>query len=251
MNVLLRLSIITVIVLIQTTSNAQFLKPGIELGAGLSALVYQGDLTPTFTGSFKTAGPGLMVYAGKKLNRTFSLRANLAFGKTSGDDGKFSEPSWKQQRNFAFNATIFEVSGLLVWDILGRYTRKRENLYFSPYFYGGLGLSFLNIHRTAAAFNQEFFAGEPRVIAGLTADLSQILPKAMPVLPLGAGVKFILNQKISFFAETAYRLTSTDYLDGFSEAANPAKRDQYGSYSTGIIFNFGSREKLNCPPVPK
>src|SRR5687768_3203314 len=199
MNVLLRISIIAVVVtFVQYNAGAQLLKPGVEFGAGLSALVYQGDLTPSFKSSFRTARPGLVVYAAKKLNKTFSLRANLAFGKTAGNDGIFPEPSWKQQRNFAFDATVFEVSGLLVWDILGSYARRRENLYFSPYVYGGPGLSFLNIHRSAAAFNQEFFAGEPRVIAGFTADLGQVLPKAMPVMPLGAGARFILNQKISF-----------------------------------------------------
>ena len=50
-------------------------------------------------------------------------------------------------------------------------------------------------------------------------------------------------------AEASYRFTFTDYLDGFSEVANPKKKDYYSSYSVGLIYTLGVKNTLNCPPM--
>ena len=122
---------------------------------------------------------------------------------------------------------------------------------FSPYLFGGLGVTFLNIKRDLSAYNAEFFADQPHVQEGLNADLATSLPKAIPVFPLGLGIRYSLSSKISLLAESAYRFTTTDYLDGFSKAANAARKDQFGSFSLGVIYKFSGRSAMDCPAVPK
>jgi hypothetical protein len=42
---------------------------------------------------------------------------------------------------------------------------------------------------------------------------------------------------------------STDYLDGFSQAANPTENDHYGIYSIGAVYRIGKKNTLACPVV--
>lgn len=221
-----------------------------EVGVNFSTYLYQGDLTPTANSSFKTPRFGFMVYANRALSSSFSLRTSLAVGSIKGDDGKFSDPSWRQQRNFAFRSPVLEISELLQWNVLGKNSGKLLGG-FSPYLFGGLGVSFLNIQRDLSRYNAEYFADEPHVQAGLNLDLAKKLPRAIPVFPVGLGLRFSVSRKVSLIAESSLRVTTTDYLDGFSEAANSARKDQYSSHSVGIIYTFGKKNSTDCPTLPK
>ena len=95
--------------------------------------------------------------------------------------------------------------------------------------------------------NDEFFVGEPELSQNLAKDLATGPPTLIPVLPVGAGVEFALSPRISVLVETAYRFTPTDYLDGFSKAANPSRLDHYQTHSAGIKYNFRKKNEVNCP----
>ena len=47
--------------------------------------------------------------------------------------------------------------------------------------------------------------------------------------------------------ETTYRISSTDYLDGFSYSGHPTEGDFYFSHTIGLYYNFIRRNRLNCP----
>jgi hypothetical protein len=221
-----------------------------ELGINLSSYLYQGDLTPSAKGSVKTPGFGIMVFASKSVSPSFSLRTNLALGSIKGDDGKYASPAWRKQRNFSFRSPVFEISELLVWKILGR-NNERGIAGFSPYLFGGIGCTFLDIRRDLSRYNAEYFADEPNVQAGLNADLAKPLPRSVAVLPVGVGIRYFLSPRFSAQAETSYRLTNTDYLDGFSKAANPRLKDQYSSFSVGIVYKFAAKNAMDCPDIVK
>jgi outer membrane receptor protein involved in Fe transport len=81
----------------------------------------------------------------------------------------------------------------------------------------------------------------------LAADMSHPLPKAIPVIPIGAGIRYGITPALSVTAEASYRVTFTDYLDGFSQVANPNKDDRYYSWSIGLVYKFISSDILRCP----
>lgn len=217
-----------------------------EVGVAVSAFIYQGDLTTHRFGSVETARFGINIHGSKIISPSFMLRTNLAFGSLKGDDAKYNNPAFRKQRNFNFRSPLFEVAQLVVWNLLGK---NYEDKGFSPYVFGGAGLSFLKIKRDWSNFNAAYFgdgADLPNLIA---IDAQHSLPKIIPVIPLGVGVRYGLTQNIIINAESSYRLTYTDYIDGFSKAANPTKNDHYLTISVGAIYRVGKKNRLDCPVV--
>jgi hypothetical protein len=167
-------------------------------------------------------------------------------GGLKGDDAKYLKPQYRQQRNFNFNSPAFEVSELLAVDIF-KNNMSRHSSGLSPYLFAGLGFSLLNIKRDWSHFNAEFFSSEASTISGLTADQQHALPALIPVVPLGIGFRYTISTRISVNAETSYRFTFTDYLDGFSKAANDSCRDSYMTHTVGLIYQFKNNSWLKCP----
>ncbi|HWK07766.1 MAG TPA: DUF6089 family protein [Puia sp.] len=223
--------------------------PKWELGINAGAFIYQGDLAPSAWGSYKTAKPGLSIYGSRILNASFALRTSLTFASLKGDDLKYGGPAWRQARALNFRTPVYEISETLVWDILGN-NYDHYNTRFSPYLFAGIGYSFLHIRRDASKYNSTYFGAESTTTNGLTADLAHRTPAGIPVLPVGIGVRYSLSPAISLTAETSYRLTATDYLDGFSKVANPSKNDHYYSFSIGMVYTFFKSAALKCPKKP-
>jgi hypothetical protein len=70
-------------------------------------------------------------------------------------------------------------------------------------------------------------------------------------VPVGIGIRYSLSQALSITAEAAYRLTFTDYLDGFSKVADPSKNDHYYGLSIGLVYTFLKSKALKCPKPPR
>lgn len=238
----------TFIAVVLVTGNVYFLHAQIDLSkyeVGLSGgvFVYQGDLTPQPLGSYKTMKPQLALHIYRILSPAFSVRLNINRGKLYGDDAKYSSPEWRQQRNFNFTTPVTELSLQGVWSFLNARSPR-----FSPYLFAGAGFSFLKIKRDWSNINTTVFGDGSDVQNNLAIDAAKKLPRVIPVVPVGAGVRYALNDRFSLIGETSYRLSFTDYLDGFSKAANPSKNDHYLSHSIGIVYSFNKKNKtLGCP----
>ena len=217
-----------------------------EVGFSAGAFIYQGDLAPSDPGSYKTPRPVFALSGSRLLNRAFAVRGNLAIGGLRGDESKYSHPEYRQQRNFASRSTVIELSAQLVWNPLGR---NYEDKGLTPYLFGGVGAAYMNTSRDWTRLNADYFAEDPQLFTGLTADAARSLPKIIPVIPVGIGLRYAITPTISINAETNYRVTFTDYIDGFSYSANSDKRDHYHSHTIGVIYRFGRKNTLDCPVV--
>lgn len=216
-----------------------------EVGLSGGLMVYQGDLTPEKIGAYKTMKPQFAFHVYRIMSPSFSLRFNFNRGKLYGDDAKYATPDWRRQRNFNFTTPVTELSLQGVWNIM-----QARQPRLAPYVFGGIGLSFVKIKRDWSNLNTAVFGDGSDIQAGLTADAATTTPSTLPVIPLGAGVRYALSERFSLNAETSYRLSFTDYLDGFSKAANPNKNDHYFTHSIGLIYSFGKKNKtLGCPKV--
>jgi len=216
-----------------------------EVGLSGGVMVYQGDLTPETAGSYRTMKPQVALHVYRILSPAFSLRLNINRGKLYGNDAKYANPEWRRQRNFSFTTPVTELSVQAVWSFLPSNTSR-----FSPYLFAGAGVSFLNISRDWSNIAENIFAEGGEVQTGLVKDAATPLPRAIPVIPVGAGVRYSLNDRFSLIGESSYRFSKTDYLDGFSQSANPDKNDHYLSHSIGIIYSFFKKTKaLGCPVV--
>lgn len=243
----LKKSALTVLIILITTSflHAQIDLSKYEVGLSGGVFVYQGDLTPQRLGSYKTLKPQFALHVYRILSPAFSVRLNINRGKLYGNDAKYNNPEWRQQRNFNFTTPVTELSLQGVWNIL-----QARSPRFSPYLFAGAGISFLKIKRDWSNMEPAVFGESSDVQVGLAADAAKTLPRIIPVVPVGAGVRYALSDRFSLTAETSYRLSFTDYMDGFSKSANPDKNDHYLSHSIGIIYSFGKKDKkLGCPSV--
>jgi Domain of unknown function (DUF6089) len=219
-----------------------------ELGLSGGIFVYQGDLTPARFGSYRTIQPQISLRLYRILTPSFSARLNITRGRLKGDESLYANPAFRKQRNFNFTTPVTEIAVEGVWNILGF-----KNPRFSPYVFAGGGVTFLNIKRDYSKLNTEIFGPGSDVQNGLAVDVAKKLPRVMPVVPVGVGLRYTLNNHFSLTGETGYRLSFTDYLDGFSKAANPKINDHYLDHSLGVMYSFnnnsnGKRDKkLGCP----
>jgi opacity protein-like surface antigen len=237
------------VVLVTTETNAQLHTSKYEAGANIGTYIYQGDLTPNRFGSLKTMQPGLGLYGTRYFSSSWGVRANLSFARLKGDDAKYNTPAYRQQRNFNFRTPVLEFSAVAVWKPFADNYLKEGNGTLSPYLFGGAGLSLLRVRRDASNFNADYFAEEPAVLTGLATDLARRTPRLLPVIPVGAGVQYGLTDQWFLHLETTYRYSFSDYIDGFSRAANPKRRDAYYNISIGATFKFGKSNSWKCPPV--
>ena len=221
----------------------------LEIGAAAGVLVYQGDLTPSPAGSYRTARPAFQLWAARTLSDRLSLRAQWLQGSLHGDDARYASPAWRAERALRFSTRVSELSLLAVY-------RLNSNGALQPYVSAGAGYSLVRVQRDAGRFNTAFFADDKRVTDGLATDLARRPARGIPVVPLGAGLRYQASPSLSVFAETAYRLSYTDYLDGFSEVGNPKRFDHYQSYSIGLSYRLGDglgslfgrgRRNTGCP----
>lgn len=215
-----------------------------EAGMGLSSFVYQGDLTPMRLGAFNTQRVGVNFFASKLLSPSFAGRLNLAIGGLRGDDATYSTPEYRKQRAFRFRSPVTELSVQAVWNPLARNYDDRG---FSPYLFAGAGLAMVHVKRDYSDYNPEYFDPVSDVSARLAVDAAHKTPRVLPVAPVGVGFRYNFNARWAVNAESAYRLTGSDYLDGFSEAANPARNDHFHTITVGVIYRIGKKDLLACP----
>ncbi len=231
---------------ISGTSHAQFYKDmSIGLNGGL--YVYQGDLTPDPLGSFKTIKPGISLFVKKPINYFLAARLHMSFASLQGNDSRYTKPEYRQQRNFYFFSPLAEFSGQLVWNIRGR---NYDDYGIQPYVFTGTGVSFVRTQKDYSRMNTAYFGESSDIYAGLAADEAHGTSPALLSVPVGVGAEYPISERLSVNIETSYRFIFTDYLDGFSQSANPKLKDHYHSTSLGIIYKFGVKKKgIGCPSV--
>lgn len=216
-----------------------------EIGINAGTFLYQGDLLRSKYGSFKAVGPVLQAWVGKPFSSYLSWRANLTIGSLQADESEFSSPSWKQLRNFSFHTPVTELSGIISYNLYGD-NGKDDHHVLTPYLMAGFGLGFLQVTRDWSRLDTTLFNNKTTTQIGLGIDTVRKLPAVLPVIPLGAGVRWAITPRLSATAELLFRYTFTDYIDGFSYAADNRNKDTYYSLSLGLSWVLGS-DGIRCP----
>ena len=226
--------------------QAQINQQQYEIAVQTGPFIYQGDLTHAALGSFKTWTNSVGINGSKILNASFLVRGSLFFSKLRGNEALYSHPEYRQERSFNFSTPLIELTGQLVWNPLARNYADKG---LAPYIFAGAGFSYLNIKRDWSNMNTEYFNSESAVAQGLLQDQQKQLPRFIPVLPVGVGVRYNLSSRFAVTAESSYRLSFTDYLDGFSQSVNPAKNDHYHSTTIGLVYRLGKKNTMACPVI--
>ena len=191
-----------VLSLIAFTANTQNLH--LTVFGGFSN--YQGDLQDkrfTLNQSHPAFGAGFLY----EITGNLSARANVSFGKISGDDRQNSKNS---VRNLSFSSPVTDIHLGLEYCLLDPYEHS-----LSPYLFAGISYFSFNPSTKDTAGRkiylqplstegQGFYQGRKKY------KLNQFS------IPFGGGVKFAFSENIRLAFEVGLRKTNTDYLDDVS-----------------------------------
>jgi outer membrane protein OmpA-like peptidoglycan-associated protein/opacity protein-like surface antigen len=230
-----------------------------EAGVFLGVANYQGDLVETTLFTPQETNFGFGVSLKKHFNPNWSVGLGFKHGKLSGDDQNFSENASRARRNFSFSSPVNELALRLEWDPLGHKRYNEDGTFnrkLTPYLFVGAGMTFFNPETTYGNGVYPDQAFEQRV----NTDKSNGGASTGFVTPVGAGLRYDLNQKWNLGLEFGYRPPFTDLLDGVAESGDPDNNDWYvfGGLTIGYKFSFGkdtdgdgvTDAKDRCPDVP-
>jgi hypothetical protein len=183
------------------TSFAQ----GIHLNLFLGTSNYSGDLQEkrfTFSQSHLAGGAGLSF----DVTKQFSIRTSFKLGKVSADDSKGKNAS----RNLSFFTSIAEFS------VEGQYFFKPVGEHpLTPYIFLGLAVYHFNPYAFDSTGKKYYLHPLGTEGEGYVAGRSEYKLTELAI-PMGAGVKLSLTDKMNVGFEIGIRRLFTDYLDDVS-----------------------------------
>lgn len=251
-----RLTCLLVATILSVTSTSFAQTHKWEVGLNLGASTYQGDLVVATSFLLKESNPAFGLFFRNYMHKSWTLRANFIHGKLTGDDWNYPDNYDRVKRAAQFSTKFSEIMFLIEYDFFGKKRYPKTGVFrqtFSPYIYTGFGgISF----EPKANFERYEGAG---LIDEIRADANAPIGATRLVVPLGAGLRFDVNEKISVSAEGGFRAPFTDYLDGISKTGNEDKSDLYIIGNLSIAYRFFANDtdgdgiansKDLCPAQP-
>ena len=200
-----------------------------EIGAGIGGLSYTGDLVRGY--DFTLNRPAGTVFYRSNLSKSVSFRAALTAGNLVGEEEPIDILG--SRRGASFDVFLFEASATMEYHFLN-WRDENYRIRWTPYLFGGIGLFGIS--------------GEGERAAEYSA--------VQPAIPLGAGIKYILNPKWYIGFEFGARKTFFDYLDNVSGSDPTLKNFQHGAendndmyYYLGFSITY-SFYNIPCPTSP-
>jgi hypothetical protein len=147
-----------------------------------------------------------------------AVKANFIFGFLKGDDAG----SKNNERNLAFTSKIFEPSAQFEFSIISEEQKYRTNAMFNK----------RGMINNYSHFNIYAFAGVGAVF-GWPKPLKDLVDRYEPktevglAFPIGLGLKYVLSSDLSIGVEFGGRLTTEDFLDGYSHPKYSHANDVY------------------------
>ena len=170
----------------------------LEVGAGVGTVTYLGDFNGNLT---KGMQPWVDVMVKYKMNPRMAVGATLGYGRMKGSSDHIE--TWYPQGRYEFGTKMVNMDVRYEYNFwpfgTGREYRGAKKL--TPYIAPGLGIA---------------YHGGPK--KGLAVNL-----------PIGAGIKYKIGERLNLAAEWRMRFTLSDKLDGVT--------DPYGIKSSGIFKN--------------
>lgn len=182
---------------------------GVEIGILGGASLYSGDLSPNEFGLyFKEISPAFGAFGRFNLNSAIALRLGANLGTVMADDASHG----REDRGLSFRSKITEFS--LVGEVNLFHLGAYEDRGMIPYVFGGVAVFKFN---PETKFDGDYVELQPlgtegQGLPGYEApyNLTQVS------IPLGVGLKFLINETITVGLEFGGRKLFTDYLDDVS-----------------------------------
>ncbi len=199
-----------------------------SIGASINAMNYFGDITPaeSFASTdLQFTRYNFGIHVTRRWAPRFSGRLSFNYGKVKGDDYDSQNPTddnarFRYLRNASFRSTIYELSGVVMMDLI----ENRQSYLRRPDFVPYLFLGVAGFYYTPKAQAPEGFGGPNKWVAlqplrteGVSYSLWQV------AVPFGVGFRYKASPRWDVSFEVGFRYLFTDYLDDVSkDYADPA-----------------------------
>jgi len=208
----MRRSLLFAVLALALSSGLRDLKAqSTELGLMAGVSLYSGDLSPQEFGIyFEELSPAFGFFGRFNISQAFALRLGASLGKVSGNDANHNRLD--RNLNFRSNITEFALTGELNLFKLGNYQDRGV----MPYVFGGVGVFHFN---PETSFDGDYVELQPLGTEGQGLPGYEAPYKLTQLaLPVGLGIKFLLNETITLGLEFGGRKLFTDYLDDVGAA---------------------------------
>jgi hypothetical protein len=182
-----------------------------EVGFGLGGLSYSGDLSRGF--KILDSRPGGTFFLRSNVNDHLSWKFAITGGKIASKEAPIDP--FGVQRQASFNITAVELSTSIEYHFL-KFKSESSRTRWSPYFTAGIGLL---------------------AMSGIS-DKPVPYSSFQPAIPIGFGVKYVLNPKWIIGFEFEGRKMFFDYLDNVSKGDPLKKNYQYGNWYDNDSYYF-------------
>ena len=235
------LAFVFLITAYQLTAQNAIVQEG-EFGVGIGGSHYFGDLnTRAHVNRIK---PAATVFFRKNFGNYISARIGATFAQVGYSDVYNTHNEYMNRRNLSFNSNVWELA--LQGDFnFFRFLPGEPQYNFTPYVTLGAGVFTYDPY--AYLKGEKVFLrplGTEGQGTALYPTRKQYSTMAVS-FPIGAGIKYSINDRINIAFEILHRITNTDYLDDVSTtypnlAAFPLNPD--GSASQAALLSDRSYE---------
>ncbi len=200
-----------------------------EIGGGIGALNYIGEISPFYNPV--NLRPAVNVFFRRNISPVVAARFALTVGNLSATES--GAQAVAAARKASFNGLLTDASVTFEYnffDYILNYIDRKQASKYSPYLTAGISL-----------YN----------IQGKAANGNSLDRNTHIAIPIGVGIKYMLNEKWNLGAELVARKTFSDKLDGIADnkinnklASDPSDTDYYYYLGFNISYTF---YKVHCP----
>ena len=178
-----------------------------EIGGGIGMVSYQGDFNSNM---LRDMQPMFSLLAKYRFTPRMALAMNVSYGKLKGSAKAVTSHVPQQWESYTFSNSIWDVGVRTEYNFwpYGTGMEYRGAQRLTPYILIGVGLTVCKPDKTELALN----------------------------VPLGAGVKYKVADRMNIALEWAMHITGSDMLDGV--------KDPYGIKSSGLFKNTDCYSQL-------
>jgi hypothetical protein len=221
-----------------------------EFGVGIGAGHYFGDINTRAW--LNRPKPAATIFFRKNFGNYIAARIGASFAQLGYSDRYNTHNEFMYRRNLSFNSNVWELA--LQGDFnFFRFMPGEPQYNFTPYVTLGAGIF---------SYDPYAFLGGEKIFLrplGTEGQGSTLYPERKQYstmgisFPIGAGIKYSINERINIGFEILHRFTNTDYLDDISTTyvdplAFPPNAD--GSDSQAYLLSDRSYERGEPIGVP-
>ncbi len=226
----------TLIVEGQTRSRSAPKGNYLEAGFLFGLTSYSGDLTVNAV-DISEIHPGYGAYLRYHFNGHLAARFHVYSGAISGDDSDFIP---EYVRKIRFSSSIVELGIAGEWFLFSNSRYSNTGLYhfsFTPYLFAGIGATFANAEA-------EYYGPPDLRNEKLRVPFPEDgLDNKFLVVPVGAGLRADVAERLVIGLEAGFRPVFSDDLDGIHYNGNPKYGDWYYFGGITVSFVLGSPNK--------